>query len=163
MQHQYIAYNGVMPTSASFLGVNTGITIKSLLQVATPITRGIKVIEWGISFDGTVANTPGVVELIQTNVTATLTAGVTPTIWGWPNAPASLCVPGTSATGHTASTEGTITSTQIYDAQYISPTSQYIKQFPLGREPWIDKSSFLRIRVKFGTAVNAICYIIWEE
>jgi hypothetical protein len=47
--------------------------------------------------------------------------------------------------------------------QLIAPTGQYLKQFPLGFQPYVPVSSFLRIRVTAGTAVNAYCYIIWSE
>jgi len=159
---QYIAFNGPSPTTAAQVAVTTGTAIKTLLQIATPSTTDIKVIEWGISFDGSSAATPIKVELLQTDVAATVTS-LTPTIWGNPNAPASLCVGGTSATGYTSTAEGTITATREFDVQFIAPTNQYMKQFPLGREPWVPVSKFLRVRVTAGAAVNAYCYVIWEE
>lgn len=158
----YFAANGVSPTTAAQVAVTTGTSIKSLLQVATPSTCPITVFEWGISFDGSAAATPIKVELLQTDVAATVTS-VTPTLWGDPNAPASLCVGGASATGHTATAEGTITATRVFDVQFIAPTNQYVKQFPLGREPIVALSKFLRVRVTAGAAVNAYCYLIWEE
>jgi hypothetical protein len=39
----------------------------------------------------------------------------------------------------------------------------FVKQFPLGREPEVAVSSFLRIRVTAAAAVNAVCYIVWTE
>lgn len=158
----YFAANGASPTTAAQVKVTTGTAIKSLLQIATPSTTGITIIEWGISFDGSAAATPIAVELLQTDVAATVTS-LTPTVWGDPNAPASLCVGGTTATGYTASAEGTITATRVFDAQLIAPTNQYFKQFPLGREPEVPISKFLRVRVTAGAAVNAYCYVIWEE
>ena len=158
----YFIANGPMQTTAAFASVTTGTAIKTLLQVATPSTTSIRVIEWGISFDGSAAATPIKVELLQTDVAATVTS-LTPTLWGDPNAPASLCVGGTSATGYTGSAEGTITATRMFDPQLIAPTSQYVKQYPLGREPWVPVSKFLRVRVTAGAAVNAYCYIVWEE
>jgi hypothetical protein len=158
----YFAANGVSPTTAAQIAVTTGTVIKSLMQVATPATTGILITEWGVSFDGSAAATPIKVELLQTDVAATVTS-VTPTLWGDPNAPASLCVGGASATGHTATAEGTITAVRMFDVQFIAPTNQYIKQYPLGREPEVPVSKFLRIRVTAGAAVNAYAYIIWEE
>jgi hypothetical protein len=158
----YFAANGVSPTTAAQVAVTTGTAIKSLLQVATPSTVEIAVIEWGISFDGSAAATPIKVELLQTDVAATVTS-VTPTLWNDPQGPASLCVGGTTATGHSASAEGTITAVRMFDVQFIAPTNQYVKQFPLGREPQVPISKFLRIRVTAAAAVNAYCYVIWEE
>lgn len=159
---QYIAFNGAAPTTAAQVPVTTGTAIKTLLQIATPATTDLKVVEWGISFDGSAAATPGKIELIQTDVAATVTS-LTPSIYGNPNAPASLCVGGTTATGYTSTSEGTITATRVFDAQLLPPTGPYVKQFPLGREPWVPVSKFLRIRVTFGAAINAYAYVIWEE
>lgn len=161
----FTAANGVMPTTAALVKVTTGTAIKTLLQVATPSTRSIKVVEWGISFDGSAAGTPIQCELVQTDVAATVTAHVTAGVQPYddPNAPASLMTLGTSATGYTASVEGSTTAVRYGDIQQIAPTGQYVKQWPLGREWGVPVSKFLRVRVTAGTAVNAYCYVIWEE
>lgn len=163
MANTYIAWSSASPTTASQAVTATGTAIKTLLQVATPSTENLRVIEWGISFDGSAAATPGIIELIQTDVAATGGTSYTPTAWSDPNSPASLCVGGTGATGFGFSTEGTITATRVLDGQLVAPTNQYVKQFPLGREPGLPISKFLRVRVKFGTTVNALAYIVWEE
>lgn len=161
----YFAANGASPTTAAQVKMATTASIHTLLQVATPSTCSIVVLEWGISFDGSAAATPIAVELLQTDVAATAGTSLTPTIWGDPNAPASLCVGGTGATMFSdgSVTEGTITAVRMFDVQLIAPTNQYVKQFPLGREPEVAVSKFLRVRVTAGTTVNAYCYIIWEE
>jgi hypothetical protein len=163
MANIYAAFNGASPTTAAQVPVATGTAIKTLLQVATPSTENIRIIEWGISFDGSAAATPIKVELLQTDVAATSGTSLTPTLWGDPNEPASLCVGGTGATCYSPSTEGTTTASRVFDAQLVAPTNQYVKQYPLGREPIIPVSKFLRIRVTAGASVNAYAYIIWEE
>lgn len=165
MRKLYFAANGASPTTAAQVKMATTASINTLLQVATPATTGILVVEWGISFDGTAAATPIAVELLQTDVAATAGTSLTPSIWGDPNAPASLCVGGTGATmfNDGAITEGTIAATRMFDLQLVPPTSSYVKQYSLGREPEVPVSKFLRIRVTAGTGVNAYCYIIWEE
>jgi hypothetical protein len=163
MGQLYLAANGVEPTVASRVAVATGTAIKTLLQIATPSTAEIKIIEWGISFDGNAAAVPGIVELIQTDVAATSGSSLTPTLWENPNGVPSLCVGGTGATCFSPSAEGTITVVRTLGVGHIMGTNQYEKQFPLGREPRIPISKFLRIRVKFAATVNAICYIIWDE
>ena len=161
----YFAANGASPTIAAQVVMATTNAINTLLQIATPATTGIVILEWGISFDGTTAATPIKCELLQTDVAATGGTSLTPTICGDPNAPASLCVGGTGATmfNDGAITEGTITAVRMFDLQLIAPTNQYVKQFPLGREPEVPVSKFLRVRVTAGATVNAYCYIIWEE
>lgn len=163
MSQTYIAVNGASPTTAAQIVVATGSAIKTLLQIATPSTAEIKVIEWGISFDGSAAATPIKVELLETDVAATGGTSLTPTKWGNPNGPVSLCVGGTGATNFSPSAEGSITAARIGDVQLIAPTNQYVKQFPLGREFMVGISKFLRIRVTAAATVNCYAYIIWEE
>lgn len=165
MAKTYRIYNGPMVTTGSPASVATGTAIKTLLQIATPSSTAMRVTAWGISFDGSAAATPGKVELIQTDVAATVTAAVANDIYKYndPNAPASLMTLGTSATGYTASAEGTITATRQLDTQLIAPTGQYVYQMPLGREAEVPVSKFLRIRVNFAASVNALCWIEWEE
>ena len=161
----YFAANGAMPTTAALTKVTTGTAIKTMLQIASSATRPLKVVEWGISFDGSAAATPIQCELIQTDVAATVTAHVAAGVQPYddPNAPASTVTLGTSATGYTATVEGSITTTRYGDLQLIAPTNQYVKQWPLGREFQVPVSKFLRVRVTAGAAVNAYCYVIWEE
>jgi hypothetical protein len=158
------AYNGPAPTTASQVAVTTGTAIKTLWQGATPSTSRMRIVEWGISFDGSAAATPGIVELIETDVAATVTAHVAAGVQPQQDSVAvSKMTLGTSATGYTASAEGSITTTRSFDVQLIAPTSQYVYQWVPGREPVVSPSKFLRVRVKFGAAINAICYVIWDE
>lgn len=165
MAKTYKAFNAAMPTTAAMAAVTTGTAIKTMLQIATPSTEDLTVIAWGISFDGTTANTPIKVELIDTDVAATVTAhGATGIIKvNSPNDAASLVTLGTSATGFTATVEGTTTASRVLDFQFVAPTNQYAVFLPLGREWKVAVSRFLRIRVTAGAAVNAICWIEWEE
>lgn len=164
MAKTYFGYNGPKVTTAAPVSVTTAAVIKTMLQIATPSTEDLKVIEWGISFDGT-SGVPIKCELVQTDVAATVTAYAAGDIvlWNQVNDAASLMTLGTTASGYTASAEGSITATRMLDLQLVSPASGYVKQFPLGREPQVPVSKFLRVRVTAPVAVNAYCYIIWEE
>jgi hypothetical protein len=166
MATAYRAYNAVLSNTAAPTRVTTGTAIKTLLQIGVPSTRPITVISWGISFDGvTPTNVPVPVELVQTDYAATVT-GVTPGVWGnQTDAPPSLCVSGTSATGHTASAEGSASGTnRLLDYVDLTPNGgAFVRDYPLGREPIVPISKFLRIRTTAANAVNAICYITWEE
>lgn len=162
-------FNGPMPTTAAQQKVTTGTAIKTLLQVQPSATIIARIVEWGISFDGSAAATPIQCELLQTDVAATVTAFVQADITqldsdalSGGNQTTNLIQVGTAASGYTASAEGTITTVRMFDAQLIAPTNQYVKQFPLGREPVIQVSKFARIRVTAGAAVNATCYMtLW--
>lgn len=163
----YLLANGAAGTTAAPVVVTTGTAIKTLLQFQPSATAIAKIVEWGISFDGSAAATPGKVELVETDVAATVTAhalaGITKydsdaLAGGDPTT--NLIQVGTANTGYSASVEGTSTVARLFDLQLLPPTGPYVKQFPLGREPILQVSKFTRIRVTFGAAINAYCYMI---
>jgi len=162
----YTIFNGPMPTTAPQVPVTTGTAIKTLLQLRPFAT--LRIVEWGISFDGTSAATPIKVELLDTGtVFGTVTASADVDIakmTSVEDAVASVAglTLGTSATGYTCTSEGSITSVRMFDAQLIAPTNQYVKQFPLGREPKGIIGNAIRIRVTAGAAVNAYAYMVVE-
>ena len=78
-------------------------------------------------------------------------------------ADASLMTVGTSATGYTASVEGSITATRPLDVQKVDGSGAYSYEWSLGNYPQVAASRFLRIRVTTGTAVNATCWVVWNE
>lgn len=168
----YFLANGPMPTTAAQAAVTTGTAIKTMLQVKLGASTNMtgRVVEWGISFDGSAAATPIKCELLTTGtVGATITEFVAADIICLdPNVaavtddfPFAFTAAGDES-GYTATAEGTITATRVMDVQFIAPTNQYVKQFPLGREPQFKASEFLRIRVTAGAAVNAYCYMVIE-
>lgn len=159
-------FNGPSPTTASQAVLATGTAIITLLQVKPSATLVMKIIEWGISFDGSAAAAGIKCELLETDVAATVTASAAADIvkldsdaLGGGDPTTNLIQVGTTSTGYNASGEGTITATRVFDAQLIQPTNQYVKQFPLGREPVLQISKFGRIRVKAAAGVNAYCYM----
>lgn len=160
-----------MATTAAQASVSTGTAIKTMLQIATPPTRQIVILAWGFTLD----DPPGadaIFELIQTDVAASVTAhvasGVQPVN---PGMPASLMTLGASATGFTASAEGTPTATKIFDAVSMSsvsaeaaPFMTYEKEFPDYRLATVDVSKFLRIRATTPTtAVDGRFWVCWDE
>ena len=167
---RYLIPNGPSPTTAAQAVVTTGTAIKTLLQVQSSATMGLKIVEWGISFDGAAAAAGIKCELIETDVAATVTAHVTAGIVRFDEAALQSGDPvtnrilvGTAATGYTATAEGSITASRLFDAQLVQPTSQYIKQFPLGERPYMKPGTFFtRIRVTAAAAVNAYCYVVVE-
>lgn len=160
---RYKIFNGAMPTTAAFVPVTTGTSIKTLLQLK-PFNQ-CKINAWGISFDGSAAATPIKCELIETGtVFGTVTASADADcikLDGTDQAVASVAglTLGTSATGYTCTSEGSITTVRMFDVQLVAPTSQYIYQFPLGQEPVLVIGNACRIRVHAGAAVNATAWI----
>src|SRR3954464_10454419 len=108
----YKIFNGPMPTTASQAAVTTGTSIKTLLQVKASATKPFKIVEWGISFDGSAAATPIIVELLETDVAATVTAVVAADITKFDDEalnggdPTTNLIPvGTTSTGYTSTSE----------------------------------------------------------
>lgn len=162
----YQIFNGPSPTTAAQAVVTTGTTIKTMLQVQPSATKPLQVVEWGISFDGSAAATPIKCELLEQDVAATVTAHVTAGIvkldaeaLSGGDPVTNLIQVGTANTGYTSSNENSPAVSRVFDVQLIAPTNQYIKQFPLGLEPVVQISKFLKVRVTAGTAVNAYCYV----
>lgn len=163
----YLLQNGAAGTTAAPVAVTTGTAIKTLLQFKPSATIAAKIVEWGISFDGSAAATPGKVELMESDVAATVTALATADITKYDadalaggDPTTNLIQVGTTSTGFTSTSEGTTTVSRMFDLQLLPPTGPYVKQFPLGREPILQVGKFARIRVTFGTAINAYCYMI---
>jgi hypothetical protein len=162
----YLFANGPMPTTAAQVPVTTGAVIKTLLQLKP--FNVMKIVEWGISFDGSAAAVPIRCELLDTGtVFGTVTAAVdadVPKLGSVEDAVASIAglTLGTAATGYTCTSEGSITAVRMFDVQFVAPTNQYVKQFPLGREPKCIIGNAVRIRVTAPVAVNAYCYVIVE-
>jgi hypothetical protein len=173
MAASYLVYNSADATTAAPVKQPTGTAIRTMLQIAPNVP--VKVFEWGCSFDGSSAATPGQVELVDTGtVFATMsTAYVVGDVQTFTdtnavaNTSGSSGVPlgiGASLSGFAtaAVTEGSTTVTRNGDLQLIAPTGQYLKQFPLGREFYVPAGHALRVRVTFGTSVNMYCYVIFE-
>lgn len=162
----YRIFNGPMCTTAAQASVATGTTIKTHLQVATSATSQGLVIAWGWSLS-VAPGAPGIIELLQTDVAATVTAhaasGVQPMNAGDPPASPSLTL-GTAATGYTASAEGSITATKQFDVCQLPVASgatdlNYKWVFPAASRPVLPVSRFLRVRATTPTTGgNFICW-----
>jgi hypothetical protein len=168
MSVAYKCWNGPAPTTAAQVKVTTGTAIKTMLQLATPATAQITVLSWGFSLDAASAAI-GVVELLETDVAATVTAhiaaGVQPQI---PGAPASLLTLGTAATGYTATAEGSTTASRVFDVKEVPIAAgltdlTYVYQFMPDERPVIAVSKFLRVRATFTSATNMLCWVTFQH
>lgn len=164
---QYLIGNGPMQTTTAFASVTTGTALKTMLQLKP--FNPCKILAWGISFDGFAAAQPGKCELIDTGtVFGTVTASVDADCAKYDGvsditvASTAGLTMGTSATGYTCTSEGSITAVRNFDLQLIAPTNQYVFPFPPGREPKCIVGNAVRIRVTFGTAINCYCWILLE-
>jgi hypothetical protein len=169
----YQIFNGATPTTAKFVAVTTGTSINTLLQVKASATVLAKIVEWGIKCDAPASACLFVAELLETDVAATVTAHVAAGLnkldanavaGGDPST--NLIQVGTTSTGYTSAGEGSITAVRLFDQITVTvPSSngyEFVKQFPLGREPVINLGLFGRIRTHTSVAVNAVCYMTVE-
>lgn len=171
--HRYKCWNAAMPTTAAIAKVATGTAIKTMLQIAPPSSRLMTLISWGFSLDAALSSgNTGIVELIQTDVAATVTAhvaaGVQP-LDGNTNYPASLVTLGAAATGFTATVEGTITATRSFDTVLVPSVSNnfgltsWEYQFMPDERPIVAAGKFLRVRATFPVSTNLLCWVVWDE
>lgn len=165
MRNLYRAYNGATVTTAGPTAITTGTVIKTLMQLSTPSTNMIVPVAWGIDFAGSAIAQGVVVELIETDVAATVTAYVAADITKYtdPNQAASILTLGTANSGFTATAEGSITTTRTADAHIVDPAMNFAWQWPLDQEFKVNVSKFLRVRVTAPAAVNALCWVLWQE
>jgi len=164
----YQVVNSAVSTAAAPpTPVTTGTSIKALLQFATSANREATILSHFVTFDGYAAALPIKYELIgHASGAATVTAFVAADIskWSDPNSVASAITAGTSASGYTASAEGTAVTLRQLDFQLIPPTSGAYFDYDETRAPEIAVSTFARQRVlNGGTAVNAVCGLRWAE
>lgn len=158
---QLLVPNHVMQTTAAPSPVTTGTAVKTMLQIKPLVPLWIA--EWGYTLDGTPADIK--IELIESDVAATVTAlaeaditklGAVADATGMA---AILMTLGTSATGITATVEGSTTAVRNLDAPQVSSLKAFQKVFPLGERPLIQIAKFGRIRVTAAAAVNMFCYL----
>lgn len=163
----YTVLNGAVPGAAGPVAITTGAAIKTMMQLATSANTAIRVVEWWTEFDGSAAATPIKVELLahtggpQTTLTTYAAADIAPA--NDPNAAASDLSLASNGSGFgTGATEVTPTTVRNLASHLVPPTSGIYLQYPLGREPEIKVSTYLRHRVTAGAAVNCIAGVTFE-
>lgn len=166
--------NNAMPTTAAQALQSTGTAIRTMLQVAPPSTRGLKVVAFGVEF-ATALTAACTVELIDTGTVAAtgLTAHVQAGVQPYDDQAAPVAVSalvaglGTGTTGYTASTtctEGSTTATRTAKYKVVPiGASEYEWEWSYGREFYVPAAHFLRVRMTTGTTVNALTWVLWDE
>lgn len=162
-------FNSAMVTTAAPTAVATAATAKTMLQLAPPAGMNITVVSWGYTLSVTPGAT-GTIELIQTDVAATVTAHVTAGVYSLdPNKLGTQLTLGTAATGYTASAEGSTTATRLFDVDQIpNPAGEvpvnYDYQFVPDERPVVAAGKFLRVRATMPTSQpNMLCWVVWIE
>jgi hypothetical protein len=166
----YIAYNSALSTTTGIAaGTSYATGAKVALQLQVPDAGQIQLVEWGVSFDGSAAATPALLEVATTDTASTVSTGHTTTTvkpLTDPNAAPSRLTMGTTGTGFGNGAITSNTTLRMVDRQYVAPTNQYVKMWPLGNYPMIGNAAtenFLQFRINTSATVNAIVYAVWIE
>jgi hypothetical protein len=155
--------NCAIQTTAAPVKVATGTSVKTLLQIGVPSTIAIRVVEWGISLDTPASASIVSAELFACTGAASTGTSITPSTYNDLGAVASQCAGGAALTCFGPTAEGTVAATRPFDLQLLTPPCTYVKQWPLGREPQTNVSTFVRVRVTASVTCNSYSYVIWEE
>jgi hypothetical protein len=138
------------------LGAATAETVIALHSTAVCKPR---IIEWGVTFDGTSATAePVVVDIVRITAADGTSSAATEMAWDPDNPTAN------STATHSYTVEPTKTATPL--AKYnVPPTSGMVMQYPLGRELVLDSAttSAVGIVCTAPAAVNVAAYLVWEE
>jgi hypothetical protein len=156
MASLYKVYSAAIPTTAAMVPIATGTALKTLLQLTAPSNNDIQIVSWGIDFT-TVPTAFVNCELINT----TTVAGGTPTAV----VPQALADAGaaSSVAGFAPATEGTVVATtRVFDEKQMLSNS-YAWEWSLGREPELQASQVLRVRVITSVTINAIAWLCFIE
>lgn len=164
----FIAYNAALDTTT---GVMAGVTYTTgaariAIQLAPPSGTDLRLVEWGLSFNGNALGTPAVCTLAQASAASTVTAHSDTTIKAIGDREvASGLTFGTSATGYGSGSQGLTSNTteKEFAAAFVGPLSQYEKQFPLGRDFVVTGGKFCQLRINPPASMTAIAYIAFEK
>jgi len=153
---------GVLGVALNAAEVASGPAVKTILQLRSPSLHTVKILGWGIFFQGTsVTADPVLVQPCLQDGAGTMSALAAGTNLNKLD-PSSVAL--TCTGGHTATVEPT-TNTPL-GSFYIHPQSGYEVRYPLGQEPRIFSNSTLGnfgIRVTAATTVDCVCTIYFEE
>jgi hypothetical protein len=129
---------------------------ETMWQLLAPSDADVKLIEFGISFDGVTASAvPVDVDLLRQS-TAGTASGATEVEWRTTGPAARVA----ATTVFTAEP----TAADILASWQVTPNGGLlVVQYPLGREPVIVASERLALRVTPAAAVNITAYAVWEE
>lgn len=132
-------------------------TAETVLQIVAPTNQRVKVLGWGVFFDGT-SVTAEPVQVILTRQTGAGTSSANTPV----RLDGSLSETIQTTARDTFTAEPTSDDATI-DVVEVHPQQGYEKLYPLGQEPIIDGGGRLGIKCTAPAAVNCRAKIIFEE
>jgi hypothetical protein len=161
----YSAFNcAIDATTGQMGGTIYAAGAKVAIQLATPAGDDLRLVEVGISFNAFAAAASAICTLAQASAASTMTtAHSTSTIM--PISDSSVVSNLTMGTGSSGFGNGAITTNTTerqYWGAFVSPTTQFAQQWPLGRDCIVLPSKFCQLRINTAASVTAIAYILFE-
>lgn len=130
---------------------------RTVLQIEAPSDRGIEIVRWGISCEGTAANEPGNIQLLEQTTAGTMTGASEAQVTGRQNAVAA----GATAQ-HSATAEPT--SGDEFEQHLLTPNGGLvIAQYLPNERPALAATERIGITAHFANAVDVSAFIWWEE
>lgn len=130
-------------------------TAKTVVQLVAPSNHRVKVVGWGVFFDGTSGSAePVQVRLLRQSSAGTMTA-LTPV----QVRPVAETIQSTAQ--HTATSEPT--AGDVIDCAEVHPQGGYEVKYPLGQEPVLAGAGKVGIECTAPAVVNVRAKILFEE
>lgn len=130
-------------------------TAKTVIQLVAPANHRVKVLGWGVFFDGISVTA----EPVQVRVLRQSTAGTMSVLTPVQIRPVAETIQSTAQ--HTASAEPT--AGDVLDAVEVHPQSGYDVKFPMGQEIVISGAGRLGIECTAPAGVNVRAKMFFEE
>jgi hypothetical protein len=133
-------------------------TAETVVQLRGSTAVKAKIVEWGVSFDGTSATAEPVrVRLLRQTTDGTSGTAGTEVAWD-PDNPTANC------TSHLDFSAEPAAGDVLADYE-VHPQTGIVVQYPLGREPTLDNAATSRVGIDCNApaTVNAVAYLVWEE
>lgn len=129
--------------------------IETVVQVVAPAAQKIKILAWGVFFDGT-SSTAAPVELeLQRQTSAGTSSALTPVRWD-DDQPALQTTARQDFTAEPGKSD-------VLESKEVHPQTGYEVIYPPGGEPWCGVGDRIGIEVTAPAAVNCRAYIRFEE
>lgn len=161
----FVAYNCALPTTTNMVaGTSYATGPKVAIQLNNPSTVQLRIVEWGVSFNGSAAGTPSVCSLSLAGAATATSTSLSGLVLPYSdNQKTTSLTMGTSNSGFGNATMASNTTAKEFDTQFVAQAGMYLKQWPLGREPVVLASSFLQLRINTAVTLTALAYIVFEE
>jgi hypothetical protein len=164
----FIAYNTTIDATTGVMSPvsYTSGAARISIQIAPPSGTDIRLVEWGVSFNGNALASPATCTLAQASAASTVTAHSDTTIKAVGDREVvSGMTFGTSATGYGSGSQAITTNTteKQFAGALVGPLSQYEKQFPLGRDFVVTGGKFCQLRISVPATISALSYIAFEK